>query len=89
MNVFSFDLLLALAETPFRSQRELAGRSGLSLGLVNRSLQELKDEGLLDDVFSLTDQARLLLAASQPRQAVILAAGYGMRMVPVSGTIRI
>ena len=86
MNVFSFDLLLALAETPFRSQRELAGRSGLSLGLVNRSLQELKDEGLLDDVFSLTDQARLLLAASQPRQAVILAAGYGMRMVPVSGT---
>ena len=86
MNVFSFDLLLALAETPFRSQRELSGRSGLSLGLVNRSLQELKDEGLLDDVFSLTDQARLLLAASQPRQAVILAAGYGMRMVPVSGT---
>ena len=81
MNVFSSDLLLTLAGTPFRSQRELAGRSGFSLGLVNRSLQELKNEGLLDDDFSFTDQARTLLAASRPRRAVILAAGYGMRMV--------
>ena len=86
MNIFSSDLLLTLSETPFHSQRELAGRSGFSLGLVNRSLQELKGEGLLDDDFSLTDQARTLLAASRPRQAVILAAGYGMRMVPVSST---
>lgn len=86
MNVFSSDLLLTLAGTPFRSQRELAGRSGFSLGLVNRSLQELKNEGLLDDDFSFTDQARTLLAASRPRRAVILAAGYGMRMVPVSST---
>ena len=86
MNVFSSDLLLTLAETPFHSQRELAGRSGFSLGLVNRSLQELKGEGLLDDDFSLTDRAHALLTASQPRRAVILAAGYGMRMVPVSST---
>ena len=86
MNVFSSDLLLSLTETPFRSQRELAERSGFSLGLVNRSLQELKNEGLLDTAFSLTDQAVSLLDAARPRRAVILAAGYGMRMVPVSST---
>ena len=86
MNVFSSDLLLTLAEAPFRSQRELAERSGLSLGLVNRTLQDLKKEGLLDNTFSLTDQAYSLLTASSPRRAVILAAGYGMRMVPVSNT---
>ncbi len=86
MNVFSSDLLLSLAEAPFRSQRELAERSGLSLGLVNRTLQDLKKEGLLDNTFSLTDQAYSLLAALSPRRAVILAAGYGMRMVPVSNT---
>ena len=86
MNVFSSDLLLSLTETPFRSQRELAKRSGLSLGLVNRSLQELRNEGLLDAAFSLTDQAVSLLDAARPRRAVILAAGYGMRMVPVSST---
>ena len=86
MNIFSSDLLLTLSETPFHSQRELAGRSGFSLGLVNRSLQELKNEGLLDTAFSLTDQAVSLLDAARPRRAVILAAGYGMRMVPVSST---
>lgn len=86
MNIFSSDLLLLLSAAPFRSQRELAERSGLSLGLVNRSLQELKSEGLLDDAFSLTDQALSILELSRPRKAVILAAGYGMRMIPVSST---
>ena len=86
MNIFSSDLLILLAEAPFCSQRELAERSGFSLGLVNRSLQELKNEGLLDDDCSLTDQARMLLETSRPRRAMILAAGYGMRMVPVSST---
>ncbi len=86
MNVFSADLLLFLADASFRSQRELAERSGLSLGLVNRSLQELKNEGLLDGDFSLTERAASLLAARRPQRAVILAAGYGMRMVPVSST---
>ena len=86
MNVFASDLLLSLAERPFHSQRELAARSGLSLGLVNRSLQELKAEGLLDASFSLTDAALSQLASRRPQRAVILAAGYGMRMVPVSST---
>ncbi|MCR5090840.1 MAG: NTP transferase domain-containing protein, partial [Oscillospiraceae bacterium] len=86
MNVFSADLLFFLADASFRSQRELAERSGLSLGLVNRSLQELKKEGLLDGDFSLTERAASLLAARRPQRAVILAAGYGMRMVPVSST---
>ena len=86
MNVFASDILLSLADAPFHSQRELAARSGLSLGLVNRSLRELKGEGLLDASFSLTDAAFQLLASRRPRQAVILAAGYGMRMVPVSTT---
>ena len=86
MNVFASDILLSLADAPFHSQRELAARSGLSLGLVNRSLRELKGEGLLDASFSLTDAALKLLASRRPRQAVILAAGYGMRMVPVSTT---
>ena len=86
MNVFSSDLLLSLSETSFRSQRELAERSGFSLGLVNRLLQEMKNEGFLAPDFSLTEKAISLLVASTPRQAVILAAGYGMRMVPVSNT---
>ena len=86
MNAFASELLLLLAEAPFRSQRELSERSGLSLGLVNRSLQELKSEGLLEGDFSLSEKARSLLASRRPRRAVILAAGYGMRMVPVSST---
>ena len=86
MNVFASDILLSLAEHTFQSQRDLAGRCGLSLGLVNRSLQELKSEELVEKGFSLTEKAYSLLASRRPQRAVILAAGYGMRMVPVSST---
>ena len=80
------EILLALQADPGLTQRELGERLGLSLGLVNRGVKALKDSGLLDGTGSLTEKALSLLEARRPRRAVILAAGYGMRMVPVSNT---
>ena len=83
MNIQESDILNALAETPFSSQRLLAEATGHSLGIVNRSLKNLRAEGWLEEDLRLSPQARQLLEKSRPRRAVILAAGFGMRMAPI------
>ena len=85
-NRFESETLLALHRTPGQTQRELAEAVGISLGLTNRTVQVLKQEGYLDSKSQLTEKALRLLNALRPKRAVILAAGYGMRMVPVSNT---
>ena len=84
MNKQEADMLIELAQSHCGSQRELAESSGHSLGIVNRSVRALKEEGLLDDSLWPTEKARELLKSESPRRAVILAAGYGMRMVPIN-----
>ena len=86
MNYVESEILLALRAAPALTQRELSEALGVSLGLVNRSLKNLKREAFLDGESGLTGNAQSLLSARRPRRAVILAAGYGMRMVPVSNT---
>ena len=83
VNIFDSEILIALAEHPARHQRELAAHCSLSVGTVNKCLQRLRTEGLLDAGNALTEKAQQLLSARRPRRAVILAAGFGMRMVPI------
>ena len=86
MNYVESEVLLAIHAAPGLTQRELAEKNGISLGLINRTLQALKTEGCLDGSGLLTEKTRALLEERKPQRAVILAAGYGMRMVPVSNT---
>lgn len=84
MNAQEYDILNAVANQPYVSQRELAERCGHSLGMVNGGLRALREAGYLDEQMLLTDKARRLLAEHTPKNAVILAAGAGMRMVPIN-----
>ena len=84
MNTVECDVLTELQRSGFASQRALAQASGHSLGAVNRSLKALRDAGYLDDAFGITKKAEAEFSAKRPRQAVILAAGAGMRMVPLN-----
>ena len=84
MNKREEDILLALLTERFSSQRALASRTGHSLGLVNRSVRRLKDEGWLDENAAPTEKALRLARERSPKNAVILAAGAGMRMVPIN-----
>ncbi len=86
MNYVGSEVLLALQRVPGLTQRELADLLGISLGLANRTLQALKQEIYLDGDGWLTEKAFDLLESRKPQRAVILSAGYGMRMVPVSNT---
>ncbi len=84
MNLQESDILRTLLYEPFINQRILAETSGHSLGVVNRSLKQLMDDGYLDDRAQLTLHAQQTLKERAPRNAIILAAGFGMRMVPIN-----
>ena len=83
MNIQESDILNVLADAPYSNQRLLSENTGHSLGIVNRSLKNLQTQQYLDQDLTLTAKARNYLASSVPRRAVILAAGFGMRMAPI------
>ncbi len=84
MNLQESDILQTLLYEPFINQRILAETSGHSLGVVNRSLRALIEEGYLDERAQLTQLAQQTFRECAPRNAIILAAGFGMRMVPIN-----
>ena len=84
MNIQECDILCALRAAPYAGQRLLAETSGHSLGVVNRCLKRLTQGGYLDSRFQLTPLAHEAFARRAPKSAVILAAGFGMRMVPIN-----
>ncbi len=84
MNNKESDILRALMMKSFVNQRILAEDSGHSVGVVNKTLKELLKKEYLNEKFELTLKAIEKLRKSVPRNAIILAAGYGMRMIPVN-----
>lgn len=61
------------------TQRKIAREVGLSLGSVNNIVRKLIDDGALNkDLKVQVDDFEA------PKRAIILAAGYGMRMVPIN-----
>lgn len=84
MNKQESDILKHLFLKSFINQRILSQETGHSLGIVNRSLKNLIEEGYLNDELSLTEKGREIFKYKKPKRAIILAAGYGMRMVPIN-----
>ena len=84
MNTYELEILEKLYFETFINQRILASSTGLSVGVVNRSLKQLAADGLIDRHGQLTEKGRQEIRQRAPRNAVILAAGFGMRMVPIN-----
>lgn len=84
MNKQEADVLKSLFLEPYINQRILADSCGHSLGVVNRSLKNLINEGYLDEQIKVTTKAKSEMTLLAPKNAVILAAGFGMRMVPIN-----
>ena len=66
------------------NQRELAEKLNWSLGLVNKVVTSLRYDGFLAEDLALTKKAKIFLENSRPKNVIILAAGYGLRMVPIN-----
>lgn len=87
MNVQELDILNAIRKNPKVNQREIANQSGYSLGFVNRVVKELQEEKWLSSTGELSKKAKTFIKENQPQRAIILAAGFGMRMVPINTEI--
>ena len=66
------------------SQRNLSLLTHFSLGKVNILLKELKQLNYLDLSSEITFEGKKYIEQHRPQQATILAAGYGLRMVPIN-----
>ena len=77
-------LLRELSNDPGLTQRALASRVRTSLGSVNALLSEAKSAGLLNEDATLTPAGQKYLEPFRVDGAVILAAGFGSRFVPLT-----
>jgi predicted transcriptional regulator len=58
MNTYELEILEKLYFETFINQRILASSTGLSVGVVNRSLKQLAADGLIDRHGQLTEKGR-------------------------------
>lgn len=84
MNKQESDILNVLLSEPFVNQKNLAEVSGYSLWMVKRSLKELIKAGYLDNSICPTMKTITEFKQKKPQSAIILAAGLGMRIVPIN-----
>lgn len=79
-----FDLLVLLTqqEKPM-SQRRMADELKMSVGTVNKLVKELTDERLLHDGV-ITAEGYTALEPYRVQRAILMAAGFGSRMVPIT-----
>lgn len=70
------------------SQREIAKRLGVSLGVINKTLVELTDNELVlskaNSHYEVTLKGYETLEPYRVKKAVFMAAGFGSRMVPIT-----
>ncbi|MBR4445905.1 MAG: NTP transferase domain-containing protein [Solobacterium sp.] len=86
MNLAEYDVLDALYRHPFVNQRKLVKDSGHSSGVVSKTLKDLMAAGYVTENYTLSEKAENEFRTRAPKNAVILAAGYGTRMVPINVT---
>lgn len=84
MNIQECDIMNSIKTEPYINQRILSELSGHSLGVVNRSIKNLIKDDYLNQDIQLTSKALNEFKEKAPQNAVILAAGYGMRMAPIN-----
>ena len=72
MNIQKYDVVNEILKHPKKKQRELAEATGYSVGKVNSSVKQLKEEGYLDSDMRITEKVREEMEEKSPRNAVIL-----------------
>ena len=79
-----FDILTFLVKRSQKAnQREISDSVGMSLATANRTIAALTELGYLDG-YRVTQQGYEALEPYRVRRAIILAAGFGHRMVPIT-----
>ena len=84
MNRDKYKILKVLITEDVIDQRKISQLTKLSLGKVNNLLKELNKEKYISSNYALTSSGKEYVKSHHPQQATILAAGYGLRMVPIN-----
>ncbi|KAA0548500.1 NTP transferase domain-containing protein [Bacillus sp. BGMRC 2118] len=87
MNVEALKIVRELKKEDKVTQRELSKILNISLGKTNKLFSSLMDEGYITHTqngYSLTDKAENLLKPYKVDNAIIMAAGFGSRFVPIT-----
>lgn len=78
-----FEILTNLEKEGYLSQRELADKIEASLGAINKDIQELNEQELVNEGL-ITEKGLNALAPYRVKRAIFIAAGFGSRMVPIT-----
>ena len=79
-----FDVLECLSNSQTKiSQRKISSAVSLSIGLVNTIIKDLTNKGLVENQ-QITQKGLDALEPYRVKRAVILAAGMGSRLIPVT-----
>ncbi len=84
LDLIDKDVLLELLMNGFKTQRKLARDTGYSVGSVNKSIHILKEKKYIDNDNNVLKKTDCCFKENKPKSAIILAAGYGMRMMPLN-----
>lgn len=84
LNRKEFDILTCLERNGGElTQRRISEMTDMSLGSVNRSINELNERGYIDGG-RLTESGYAALEPYRVKRAVFIAAGFGSRLVPIT-----
>ncbi len=87
MNIYEYDIMNCIIKEGYTNQRIIAEVTNYSLGKVNEAIRKLTEEQYLNNEFFLTEKTYKEINVKKPRNAIILAAGFGMRMVPINAEV--
>ena len=90
MNKIDYDMckiIKYLYEYEYINQRDISEQLNISLGKVNSCINSLIQLDFLTGSVSLTSQARSEIQKNKPKSAILLAAGTGLRMIPINSAV--
>lgn len=84
LSPYEFETLSRAYLGPIGSQRALAEDAAMSLGSANKAFKSLRSKEFISERGEITAKGVLALEPYRARSVVILAAGMGTRMAPLS-----
>jgi CTP:phosphocholine cytidylyltransferase-like protein/thiamine kinase-like enzyme len=78
------DILAFLYEEEYTTQKSISLNTDISIGLINKDLKNLLEHGFINESYQLTQKSYDFFEMHKPQRAIILAAGYGIRMIPLN-----
>lgn len=88
MNRQESDILQTILSEPFINQHILAEAVGYSVETVDWTIKSLIKQGYINEQIQPTLMAVRDSEVRAPKNAIILAAGFGMRMVPINREVQ-